>query len=277
MVNKDRRASFEASEQRLWKQLEAASLVDVLGVLSGHGVGGGWSQGDKLWTLSLSFASWRIAGGPLRTQELFVRRKVRERAIDRYRQLVKPDVVTRIRARVVENSVFHRPDALLEKVLGQDKCDAELNAEVHRLQKPVRFKDNTFGTFTLNRRVDWFEGKATWNGRKVQLALSACEPAEVERALKVGRTLWRAQKKWQAKVLAYAVQELLPVKNEHLEEDEQPLSSKQFQARMKLENITVNPDGSFTFWYDDGDLFWGHAIQICGSVAKGLYDADTPG
>ena len=81
--------------------------------------------------------------------------------------------------------------------------------------------------------------------------------------------MWRAQKSWRAKVMAYAVKQLLPLKNDTwLGDDEQPLSAKQFQARMKLDSITVSPDGSFDFWHDDGDLFWGHSIQISGGFSR---------
>lgn len=267
-----------ASEQRLLKQLAAAPLVDVLGVLSAGGVSGAWSRGDTLWTLLFRFASWRARGGPLRTEELIVRRKVRKKEIERYRKLLKRNVVTRVRARVVESSASGRPQALLVRVVGQDNSDAELNAEVKRLQRPVRIKDKQFGTFTLDRRLDWYEGRAAWNGRKVGLSLSARKPADVERALEVARALWRAQKSWRAKVLAYAVRQLLPLKNDNwLGDDERPLTAKQFQARMKLESITVSPNGSFEFWHEDGGLFWGHSIQISGSLAKGLTHADIPG
>ena len=276
MATKRSRASVD--EQQLPKQLAAAPLVDVLGVLAASGVGGAWARGDTRWTLRFSFASWCIAGGPVRTQELSLRRKVRESEIDQFRKLIKPDAVTRIRARVVEDSVFGRPEALLVRVLGRDRSDAELNAEIKRLQEPVRIKDKTFGTFTLDRRLNWFVGKATWNGRKVRLSMSAHEPAEVEHALHVATTLWRAQKAWRAKVLAFAIKRLLPLKNDvWLEADESPLSAKQFQARLKLEGITVAPDGSFEYWHDDDDLFGGHAIQISGSLSKGVYDADLPG
>jgi hypothetical protein len=278
MASTRKRSGGQASEQQLLKQLAAAPLVDVLGVLWESGVSGGWSRGDTLWTLLFGFVSWRIRGGPLRAQELIVRRKVREKEIQEYRKLVRPKVVTRIRARVVEDSVFGRPEALLVRVVGRDTSDAELNAEVKRLQQPVRIKDGTFGTFTLDRSVNWYEGRAVWNGRKVRLSLEAQKPADVERALEVARTLWRAQKSWRAKVLAYAVKELLPLKNDNwLGDDERPLTAKQFQARMKLESVTVSPDGSFEFWHDDGGLFWGHSIQIMGSLAKGLTHAGIPG
>ena len=45
---------------------------------------------------------------------------------------------------------------------------------------------------------------------------------------------------------------------------------------MKLQSIVFYPDGDFNFWYDDGDLFWGHSIAISGNL-EGLKDADIPG
>jgi hypothetical protein len=50
-----------------------------------------------------------------------------------------------------------------------------------------------------------------------------------------------------------------------------------FQKQMKLQSINVAGDGRFEFWHHDGDLFWGHAIQISGTLKDGLTDADIPG
>ena len=46
---------------------------------------------------------------------------------------------------------------------------------------------------------------------------------------------------------------------------------------MKLESVNAYPDGAFAFWYDDGDLFWGHAIQMTGNLKEGVTGVDTPG
>jgi hypothetical protein len=46
---------------------------------------------------------------------------------------------------------------------------------------------------------------------------------------------------------------------------------------MTPSSITLTPDGGFEFWHDDGDLFWGHAIRIGGTLAAGPDSADIPG
>jgi hypothetical protein len=46
---------------------------------------------------------------------------------------------------------------------------------------------------------------------------------------------------------------------------------------MRLKSVTVYPDGSFDFWHDDGDLFWGHSIQVSGDLLDGPTHADIPG
>lgn len=52
---------------------------------------------------------------------------------------------------------------------------------------------------------------------------------------------------------------------------EKPLTAAQFLKRMKLQSVNADPDGSFAFWHDDGDLFWGHSIQVTGNL-KGRPD-----
>jgi hypothetical protein len=74
------------------------------------------------------------------------------------------------------------------------------------------------------------------------------------------------------------VEKLLPLKNDSwLGENERELTPADFKKKMKLQSINVAGDGSFEFWHDDGDLFWGHSIQIRGKLKDGLVDADIPG
>ena len=86
------------------------------------------------------------------------------------------------------------------------------------------------------------------------------------------------QAAWRKRIEKLAVKELLADRNgAWLSEGEKPVTAAQFAKRMKLESLTANPDGSFSFWHDDGGLFWGHAIQVTGNLKEGLTGVDTPG
>lgn len=77
----------------------------------------------------------------------------------------------------------------------------------------------------------------------------------------------------------YAVQELLPLKNDiWLDEDEEtPLTPQQFKQRMALEALVFYAEGDVTFYYQDGDLFWGHTIELGMDAAGEFLRADIPG
>ena len=184
--------------------------------------------------------------------------------------------VIRVRAQGVSESPFGGPEALLEAFVGNEASDTELNNRAIQLQRRVTFSDSILGTFTFDRRLNWFAGRAVWNGHPVDLQLPTKE-SQVQATLRAAHALWGSQGMWNKRVRDYAVQALLPLKNEHwLEENEAEVTAEQFKERMTLESLTVYPGGSFEFWHNDGDLFCGHSIQISGSISKGPTGADIP-
>jgi hypothetical protein len=266
------------SLEQLLEQLTAAPIQDIIGVASPRGVGAVGYDVDKRWMMGFELDAWRIHGCALHTQPLIVRRAVTDDELKSYQDSVQPYNIVRITARVVIDSVFGRPEALLESFVGTDDSDAELNDYGTDLQKPVTFHDPNLGTFTLDRQLDRFEGEANWCWETISLHLSAIEPRKVQEALNTAYSLWKDQWEWQKRIRQFAVQKLLPIKNDFwLEDGERALTAEQFDDRMTLESIDVDADGSFTFWHDDGDLFWGHLIEVRGNLCDGPTDADIPG
>ena len=97
-------------------------------------------------------------------------------------------------------------------------------------------------------------------------------------ALATAHALFAAQDDWQARVMAFAVEKLLALKNDvWLGEDETRFSARQFRKQLRLYSINVYADGRFEFWFEDGDLFWGHDVEIDGSLKGGLVSADLAG
>jgi hypothetical protein len=274
----DRVAQAKERRAKLMAQLAAAPVVDVLGVVRPSGVTGGKVGREDLWELGCTFVAWRLNDGELQTQPLSLNRQVTNAELLSIRKVLRPFSVVRIKARVLLDSLVGSPQALLEEAIGADTTDKELNDKAAELQKPVTFDDPLLGTFTLTRRVNWFIATTQWLGMSIMLNLAATEGAELQDALKTAYTLWENQEGWNKRVRDFAVQVLLPLKNDSwLDEGEAELMTDQFEARMKLESITVNSDGTFDFWHNDGYLFGGHSIQISGDLTKGPTRADIAG
>jgi len=74
------------------------------------------------------------------------------------------------------------------------------------------------------------------------------------------------------------VRELLNLKNSTWPDDDgRPITAEEFKARMRLDSITIESDASTTFWHDDGDLFYGHSIQVSIDADDHCSGVDIPG
>jgi len=155
---------------------------------------------------------------------------------------------------------------------------SQLQEIAEELAKPVVINTQRFGDLTLDRSIQWFEGEADWNGKTIRINFDTDGNQDISACLEVAEKLWDDQKLWKQKVADHAVKELLSLKNETwLDEGEALLTADEFKSRMKLQSITIRAGGGIDFWFDDGDLFWGHLIHVSGSLKEGLDQAGIAG
>lgn len=258
-------------------ELASEPVVRIFGVVAPSGCAAGKSPEEPLWMFHFGLAAWRVGDGGIEGEELFVWRSVEEPDRVRLSVAVDPYAVLALEVRLSRPDAGRRREAWLEAVIGPKEL-SDLTAEAKRLQEPVTRDVPGFGKLVLDRRVEWYVGRAQWGGAEVTLNLVAEHDAELEAALGFARRMWADQPGWRQRVGAYAVQELLEVKNGGwLSEGEAKLTEAQFLERITLTSITVGPTGSFSFWHDDGDVFWGHSVVVSGTVDGGPDDADIPG
>ena len=261
-------------EKKLTDQLIICPMVEITGLVGIGGVGAGKIGSDVLWSMTMKFDAWRIDSDLLRTDTLIVRRQVSDTDLEDLQKRITAESVVKIHARVSDDN----PQALLEDVIQVGFPDIELENYLVELKKPITYKDEVFGLLTYDRQVNWYSVNVNWIDKSIKLNLSLESTDGLESALRIAHILYNDKIIWDNRVKDYAVHKLLPLKNESwLEEDETEVTEIQFKKRMSLESITVYPDGSFEFWHDDGDLFWGHSILISGDLEKGPADADIPG
>jgi len=256
------------------EQLKQNPIVEILGVVQPSGAGGGRYGQEEHWTLRFSLEAWKYSNSEIQNRKLTICKIVSHEELRSSMSQIRPFDVIRIRARVAEQNSFGSPQGLLVELIGKDASDAELNQFALKLQQPVTFEDVKFGLFTLDRRLNWYEAKTAWGSTNIRLSFPTDDREEIKKTLTQAYLLWDSRESWSERIANYAASKLLGLKNEAwLGKDETELSVEQFKSKTKLESISIESNGDFEFWFDDGDLFWGHAIRVCGNLSGGPKDA----
>ncbi len=260
--------------------LRKAPRQIIYGVVDPSGFGAGRAGGDVFWHMKFSLAAWARPDGPVQRSKVQVRRDIEDGEFKAYQERLPDYGIVALEVALLEDSAFWGPQAWLHAVLDESPKRDELIRIAEELREPVTTEDQQFGTFTLDRRVNWYEAQTFWGVNSVCLSLSSDgdDGTFPQNSLAYARLLWSNQERWDGKIRDYMVAELLELKNDSwLDEDESELSREEFLQRVSLESVTVGPNGRFEFWYADGDLFWGHSIMVSGSLDGGLDSADIHG
>ena len=249
--------------------------LPILAVTGANGFGGGKAGKEKLWTASIGLTAWMEEDSPDIHRGEFVLSTIADDKLLGYLQRrARPDSIIKFQGRVSEDG-----KRLLLLDLPESAFDPDLKAILEEQKKPVTFWEEGLGTFTLNRQVDWFETEIQWLGAEISLVFDAEEDrAEV---LRKAKALLADAVSWDKRVREYAAGDLLASANDWAEqmEDEEPqeITREQFMDRMELESIEIRADGSFEFWFADGDMFYGHSIHVSGDMEHGPEDASMEG
>jgi hypothetical protein len=158
--------------------------------------------------------------------------------------------------------------------------DPEMEAAAAALRVPIVLQTETLGALRLDRRVGRFEGEITYSERTVQLSIpSVRDSAEVDAgALAVAVQLVANLSSLDQAASLFAASRLVELKNDSwLGEDEEEVSEADFQQRLALAAVSAEADGEVSLYYDDGDLFFGHSIDVRGVVGGEFHDASLSG
>lgn len=271
----DSKSTGKKSMADKWAETPIEVLIGLVDIFELQGQ----SNGDGHWKFLFNFVCWKISGGPIHRQRLWIESPViSEVEYDSMWERIEPFSVVRIRARLAEEPIKGKSKALLVEFLGKDESDAELLQESIEIQKPVVHQDSVFGELKYERQVNWYVGKSIWNGQLVSLYLTLENSTSIDAVLEAAHSLWQNQSEWVKRIEDFAVQELLPLKNrDWLECDEPPLTESDFKDLMKLASVSVASKGSFRFAFQDSDMFRGRSIFVDGNFSDGPTLAELGG
>lgn len=173
--------------------------------------------------------------------------------------------------------------AIIE-VLEQSVSCPELEAILVEYKKPVIIEDKVLGTLTLNREFDMFETTLLWNSNDIlfMLEVNPKSKSSWSRARTAAKKLVSEQETWDVTMREFAAKKFTALANDWQTEDEgskdaKPITEDEFTKRITLSEISITSGGSFTAYYNDDDMFRGHAVEIIGSLKKGIAYANIAG
>lgn len=167
-------------------------------------------------------------------------------------------------------------------VLEQKAACPQLEEVWAAYNKPVFMEDEILGTLTLNRDFDMFEGSFHWKESEISLILEvdAEDHSTWETACNTARSFVSELEKWDQDMRVFSAKELTSLANEWMEEDDEsasPITEKIFAERISLSELAFPFEDEFTAYYEDDDMFWGHVIEVCGSLEQGIKHANIVG
>ncbi|MBH8565501.1 DUF2262 domain-containing protein [Nostoc sp. CENA67] len=139
-------------------------------------------------------------------------------------------------------------------------------------------KHEILGELRYDTKFDWYESQVVFYETQLSISLSIEDNDKIESILTRASSVVRHLKNYAKNAEEYAVKKLLELKNKTwLYEDETFLTSEEFKNRIILEGLVFSPDGEVEFYYNDGNLFFGHCILITMDKDNCFIDASISG
>ena len=124
-----------------------------------------------------------------------------------------------------------------------------------------KIEEQLFGSLSPDAKRGGVVGAVSWHGRELRVWLGSLD-AESAGGLEGVSSLLTSLADLRTVAKSLATSELLDVKNRDWLEGEEPLTPEQFRDRMLLVEVQVPAEGGCILHFDDGDLFWGHPVEV---------------
>lgn len=171
---------------------------------------------------------------------------------------------------------------LIVEVLEENSPCPALEEVLAEYRRSVVVTDEVLGELTLDKDLDMFEGEVLWRGEQicVSLEVDAADEdtwADARRAMKV---MLAEQDRWDLDMRTSAARELTELAcewRESADEEVPEITEESFARRIELRSIAMDADGSFSAYFDDDDMFFGHCVTAYGTLADGVTAANMEG
>ena len=275
--------------QAEWERTFEDEAREILVLLAG---GGGAGKRNGFWDVSHYFIAYvDCQTGALHTSDGRIVYPVSDEEhdaggiLDRFRR----EAVYRLKARkkipheIPEGmTASSQNEFLIVEVLEEDAPCPALEDVLAEYRRPVVVTDEVLGELTLDKDLDVFEGEVLWRGEQICLSLEVDVANEDTwtAAVAAMKQMMVDQDRWDRDMRAFAARELTELAcdwRESADEDVPEITEESFAQRIELTSIAMDPDGSFSAYFDDDDMFFGHCVTAYGTLTDGVRTVNMEG
>lgn len=275
--------------QAEWERTFEEEVREILVLLAG---GSGAGKRNGFWDVSHYFIAYvdcqtgaLHAGGGRIVYPVSDEQHDAGGILDRFRR----EVVYRLKARkkipheVPEGvTASSQNQFLIVELLEEEPPCPDLEEVLVDYRRPVVVVDEVLGELTLNKDLDMFEGEALWRGEQicVSLEVDAVNEGTWADASRAMKAMLAEQDRWDGGMRASAACELTELAcewRESADEEVPEITEESFARRIELRSIAMDADGSFSAYFDDDDMFFGHCVTVYGTLADGVTAANMEG
>ena len=171
---------------------------------------------------------------------------------------------------------------LVVEVLEENPPCPALDEVLAEYRRPVVLEDEELGELTLDKDYDTFEGVVPWRGEGIDISLEVDSSSEETwtAAVAAMKQMAADQDAWDRDMRTFAARELTELAcewRESADEDVPEITEESFAQRLDLTSIAMDPDGSFSAYFDDDDMFFGHCVVVYGTLVDGVASAVMAG
>ena len=275
--------------QAEWERTFEEEVREILVLLAG---GSGAGKRNGFWDVSHYFIAYvDCQTGALHTGDGRIVYPVSDEEhdaggiLDRFRR----EAVYRLKARkkipheVPEGvTASSQNQFLIVELLEEEPPCLALEEVLADYRRPVVVVDEVLGELTLDKDLDMFEGEVLWRGEQICVSLEVDEVnegtwADARWAMK---EMLAEQDRWDGDMRASAARELTELAcewRESADEEVPEITEESFARRIELRSIAMDADGSFSAYFDDDDMFFGHCVTVYGTLADGVTTANMEG
>ena len=281
--------SQNAMTQDEWERTFEEDAREILVLLAG---GQGASKRNGFWDVSHYFIAYvDCQTGALHTGDGRIVYPVSDEEhdaggiLDRFRR----EAVYRLKARkkipheIPEGvTASSQNEFLIVEVLEENSSCPALKEVLAEYRRPVVVADEELGELTLDKDYDTFEGEILWRGEQICLSLEvdAADEDTWTAAVQAMRQMVADQAAWDRDMRAFAARELTQLAcewRESADEEVPEITEGSFARRIELRSIAMDAEGSFSAYFDDDDMFFGHCVTAYGTLTDGVRTVNMEG